>query len=438
MEENGRAVELLQEALQTLQNEANAAGGAAGPRGNGGVASTRAELRSLHLWRAIIAECVGAFLFVLLVCGAAAHHADATALAIGAAAAALVLCFDAVSGAHLSPAVTFALAATRNISPIRAVMFIAAQCGGGIAGAALLYGMSASPGMLQLAVLPGATSAAPWQLFTQEVVLTFLVALCYFVSSGATKAPAVGAAYLAATLTATAPALNPARALGPSFVLHRWEAHWVFWVGPLLGALLAGALYEFILNPSKFNQRNKGSSYADSSSVRSDPDNYEDLDKGCAYNSLRNRQPISPISPGLASASNYCLNIKSAAAANAEPIYSPRSMYSKSPALTRANLNRSQSVYAKSPPGPPPGMGVPGRAPLSPAQSLYPGMVCRTFNVPRPSHTSVYQLRSQPHEPIYGQRQPSASPESSSYGSYKLPAKPPRDFSSLNSPAVNY
>lgn len=49
-----------------------------------------------------------------------------------------VRCFDA--GAHVNPAVTVAMAVTRNITALRALMFVTAQCGGGIAGAALLYG----------------------------------------------------------------------------------------------------------------------------------------------------------------------------------------------------------------------------------------------------------------------------------------------------------
>ena len=44
------------------------------------------------------------------------------------------------AGAHVNPAVTVAMAVTRNITPLRALMFVTAQCGGGIAGAALLYG----------------------------------------------------------------------------------------------------------------------------------------------------------------------------------------------------------------------------------------------------------------------------------------------------------
>jgi hypothetical protein len=66
------------------------------------------------------------------------------------------------------------------------------------------FRVSPNPGMLQLAAVPGPSSSTePWQMFTQEVVLTFLVVLCYFVARGNAKAPAVGAAYLATTLTSS-------------------------------------------------------------------------------------------------------------------------------------------------------------------------------------------------------------------------------------------
>ena len=47
--------------------------------------------------------------------------------------------FFSFTGAHLNPAVTIALALTRQVSPLRATLFVIAHCGGGIAGAALLY-----------------------------------------------------------------------------------------------------------------------------------------------------------------------------------------------------------------------------------------------------------------------------------------------------------
>lgn len=43
-------------------------------------------------------------------------------------------------GAHINPSITLGMAVIRAISPLRAAMYMTAQCGGGIAGAALLYG----------------------------------------------------------------------------------------------------------------------------------------------------------------------------------------------------------------------------------------------------------------------------------------------------------
>lgn len=37
--------------------------------------------------------------------------------------------------------------------------------------------------------------------------------------------------------------INPARSFGPAAVAHQWRNHWVFWVGPVTGALLATAIY---------------------------------------------------------------------------------------------------------------------------------------------------------------------------------------------------
>ncbi|KAJ9583749.1 hypothetical protein L9F63_021912 [Diploptera punctata] len=119
--------------------------------------SMQAEVRTLEFWRSIISECLAAFFYVFIVCGAASGATNApgnlsstptpsvilsTALASGFAMATLTQCFGHVSGAHVNPAVTIAMLVTRNITPLRALMFATAQCGGGIAGAALLYGIT--------------------------------------------------------------------------------------------------------------------------------------------------------------------------------------------------------------------------------------------------------------------------------------------------------
>lgn len=51
-----------------------------------------------------------------------------------------IFLFRYISGGHVNPAVSLAMAAIKKVSPLRASLFVVAQCGGGIAGAALLYG----------------------------------------------------------------------------------------------------------------------------------------------------------------------------------------------------------------------------------------------------------------------------------------------------------
>uniref|UniRef100_A0A8C7ELU6 Aquaporin-6 n=1 Tax=Neovison vison TaxID=452646 RepID=A0A8C7ELU6_NEOVI len=43
--------------------------------------------------------------------------------------------------------------------------------------------------------------------------------------------------------------MNPARSFGPAIIVGRFEVHWIFWVGPLAGAVLASLIYNFILFP---------------------------------------------------------------------------------------------------------------------------------------------------------------------------------------------
>ena len=38
--------------------------------------------------------------------------------------------------------------------------------------------------------------------------------------------------------------MNPARSFGPAVVAGMWESHWIYWIGPIIGALLAALTYE--------------------------------------------------------------------------------------------------------------------------------------------------------------------------------------------------
>ncbi|KAK4321650.1 hypothetical protein Pmani_007565 [Petrolisthes manimaculis] len=218
-----------------------------------------------------------------------------------------------------------------------------------------------------------------------EFLLTFVVVFVYFASVNPYKrsfgnpAVAVGLAYLACTLVGlplTGASMNPARSLGPAFVKNKWDAHWVYWVGPLLGGTTAGLIYEYIFNPNRLPRSRKDSMDGDSSSVGSDEDPYDECSKPPPrynYNALRAQNydqyrpantsnTTSPIgypasmygdhagTPSVCNASAY--KYDSGYSTNKDDIYSgSKSLYTKSPPLPRSSsLNRSQSVYTKPPP----------------------------------------------------------------------------------------
>ncbi|EDS43622.1 aquaporin transporter [Culex quinquefasciatus] len=394
----------------------------------GGRASMHNELRSLEFWRSITAECLASFFYVFIVCGAAAGAGVgasvssvllATALSSGFAVTALTQCFLHVSGAHINPAVTIALAVTRMISPLRLVLYLIAQCGGSIAGAAVLYGVTVPgyQGNLQAAVSHTSTLAA-WERFGVEFILTFVVVLSYLISTNSYKkyfgssAIAIGAAYSACSFVSM-PYLNPARSLGPSFVLSKWDNHWVYWVGPLVGGIMSGLLHQFIFSTKKTMKKSKDDV---DSSINSDEDiNYDgDLDKPQQPGKYHTYRPQSGT---LASQQRYCQSIYTAEpTANktdrVESIYGgTKSMYCKSPPLTRANLSRSQSVYTKSNTAlnRGPDMSI-RQGPLVPAQSLYPLRV----NPPQSSHLqnqNVQNQLQQRSESIYGIRSSLRQPQ---------------------------
>lgn len=204
------------------------------------------------------------------------------------------------------------------------------------------------------------------------------------------------------------PYLNPARSLGPSFVLNRWDNHWVYWVGPLVGGAIAGLIYKYVFNPRRAFKFNKN--MENDSACISDDDTNSDLD----LDKLNMPQPKfhgstyrSPTGT-MQQQTGYCQNLYttelSSKAEQIEPIYGgTRSMYCKSPPLTRANLNRSQSVYTKS------NTAInreflPRGGPLVPAQSLYPLRVNAQTQNSHLQNQNVQNQLQQRSESIYGIR----------------------------------
>ncbi|CAN6228954.1 unnamed protein product [Urochloa humidicola] len=158
------------------------------------------------------------------------------------------------SGGHVNPAVTFGVLVGRRISFGRAVIYWAAQLLGAVAAALLLMLVSGGTRPVGLGLGEGIHERHALLL---EAAMTFglmyavyATAVDHHRSSGAIAPLAIGFV-LGANILAGGPfdgaAMNPARAFGPALVGWSWRHHWVYWVGPMIGAGLAGALYEFVM-----------------------------------------------------------------------------------------------------------------------------------------------------------------------------------------------
>lgn len=177
-------------------------------------------------------------------------------LAAGAAYAGAVLVCRRAGGGHANPAVSIAAYLTGRTDAVRAGVYVLAQSAGGVLGAAFARallpraaGEATSYGLAQAAAGTPVLTA-----LTLELVLTFFLALALFAAlldgPPAAGAVAVGAAAMAGTLLVypiTGAAMNPARAFGPALLEGVWRGQWIYLVGPVLGATLAGAVHDGVM-----------------------------------------------------------------------------------------------------------------------------------------------------------------------------------------------
>ncbi|KAK7391827.1 hypothetical protein VNO78_20250 [Psophocarpus tetragonolobus] len=163
-----------------------------------------------------------------------------------------------VSGGHVNPAVTFGALLGGRISLLRAIYYWLAQLLGSIVSALLLRLVTNNMRPQGFSVTIG---VGAFHGLVLEIALTF--GLMYTVyataidpkrsSANNAVAPLAIGFVVGANVLAGGPfdgaCMNPARAFGPSLVGWRWDYHWIFWVGPLIGAALAALLYEYVMVP---------------------------------------------------------------------------------------------------------------------------------------------------------------------------------------------
>ncbi|XP_041101747.1 aquaporin FA-CHIP-like [Polyodon spathula] len=221
------------------------------------------EFRNHAFWRGVMAELIGMTLFVFISITAAlgsnatgAGQEVKVSLAFGLAIATLAQSLGHISGAHLNPAVTLGLLTSCQISVFRAVVYIIAQVLGATMASGVVYGLQQNSNSLGLNKL---NSTSLGQAVGIELIVTFQLVLCVIATTDKKRSDVTGSAPLAIGLSValghlgaisyTGCGMNPARSFGPAAVLWDFKDHWVFWVGPMIGAVTAALVYDFILYP---------------------------------------------------------------------------------------------------------------------------------------------------------------------------------------------
>jgi MIP family channel proteins len=218
------------------------------------------------LLKQCVAEFIGTFALVFVGVGAIYHTSGfdrnaglvVVALAHGLTIAVMASAVGAISGGQFNPAVTFALWIGGKMNVKDSIAFVIAQLAGASAAGFVLVFLFANQTQLANSILVNGTPNLPKagvtsiQAILIEAILTFFLVFVIYGTAVDNRGPK-GIAGLAIGFTValdilfggplTGAAMNPARVFGPSLASGDWSNHIVYWIGPLLGAALAGLVY---------------------------------------------------------------------------------------------------------------------------------------------------------------------------------------------------
>lgn len=226
----------------------------------------------MNMSKKMAAEFIGTLWLVLGGCGSAVLAAAfpevgigllGVALAFGLTVLTMAFAIGHISGCHLNPAVSFGLWAGGRFPAAELLPYIIAQVAGGIAGAGILYLIASGQEGFSLAggfASNGFGEHSPGGYSMQSVMISEIVMTLFFliIILGATdeRAPK-GFAPIAIGLGLTLihlisipvsnTSVNPARSTGPALFVGDWAVSqlWLFWVAPIVGAILAGFIYRY-------------------------------------------------------------------------------------------------------------------------------------------------------------------------------------------------
>jgi MIP family channel proteins len=211
----------------------------------------------MDIARRCIAEFIGTFALVFVGVGAVSISPEkgggllSIALAFGLTVGVMVSATLHISGGQFNPAVSLALFVTRKMSAHDTLFYVLTQLIAAVAAAGVLQLMFGGYITANGTPVPTAPFTA-MKAFWMEVILTFMLVFVIFGVAVDKRGPNyVAGLLIGLTVTLdilvggpyTGASMNPARSFGPSVIGRVWHDQWIYWVGPLLGGILAGLVY---------------------------------------------------------------------------------------------------------------------------------------------------------------------------------------------------
>ena len=207
--------------------------------------------------RKLIVEFIGTMMLTLIACGVAATTGNfvATSFAFGFVLIAMAYTIGDISGCHINPAVSFGMFIAGRMKLKNMLKYFIAQIAGAIAGSLLLAICLTSFKNLGANLVAADTNIFIGLLI--EIILTFIFVTVVLTVTDKEENKSNAGIIIGITLmlvhlfgcSFTGTSVNPARSIGPAlFELgDTFIQLWIFILGPMIGALLAGLFYKYVL-----------------------------------------------------------------------------------------------------------------------------------------------------------------------------------------------